>query len=130
MNTLTLSSNANGWDLATTPSATVSTSSVMSQDIAMTTGPMAIAQDVASIIQTYQGEAYFDTTIGVPYFASVFGQSYVPTVIQGELAQAALTVPGVVQSKVTGIAFNETTRAFTGTVNVTDTTGAALGVTF
>lgn len=97
-------------------------------NIAVATGPNAIAQDVASAISTFLGEVYYDTTLGLPWLSQVFGQAYSPSLITALLVQAALTVPGGVQAEVVGLAL--VNRKVTGTVNVIDTTGASLGVTF
>ena len=62
MNTIALSSPA--WDLEVDATG----------NIAMATGPNAIAQDVASAISTFLGEVYYDTTLGVPYLTDVLAQ--------------------------------------------------------
>ena len=116
MNTIGLSSPA--WDLELDANG----------NIAMATGPSAIAQDVASAISTFLGEVYYDTTQGIPYFAQVLGQAYSPALLQALLIQAALTVPGVVSAKAVITSFAG--RKVTGTVYVIDTTGQTLGVTF
>ena len=115
MNTIQLSA---AWDLE--PDA--------NKNIALASGPGAIAQDVASAISTFLGEVYYDTTQGIPYFSKVLGQEYSPSLAQALLVQAALTVPGVVsaQAKITGFV----NRKIGGTVTVIDTTGQSLGVTF
>jgi hypothetical protein len=115
MNTLQLSA---AWDLGLDANG----------NMAMLSGPSAIAQDVASAISTFAGETYFDTTLGIPYYSEVLGQAYAPSLVQALLIQAALTVPEVVkaQAKITGFQ----NRKVSGVVNVIDITGQALGVTF
>ena len=44
-------------------------------NIAIASEPYAVAQDVASAIKLFAGELWYDTTKGVPYFASILGKS-------------------------------------------------------
>lgn len=120
MNTLALTAPGTGtpWDLSLDGGG----------NLAVATGPTAIAQDVASAISTFKGEVYYDTTQGVPYFSQVFHPPYSKSAISNQLRKAALQVPGVVSAKVTIAAFSN--RKLTGSVEVIDTTGQALGVTF
>jgi hypothetical protein len=97
-------------------------------NIAVLSGANQIAQDVASAIQTYLGEVYYDTTIGIPYVADILAMPYAPAVLKLALQNAALTVPGVVSAKATITAFQN--RKISGVVQVIDTTGASFGVTF
>lgn len=117
MNTLMLT---DAWDLTVDSNG----------NIAVATGAEAIAQDVASAISTFLGEVYYDTTLGVPWQAEVFGEAYSEPLVVALLEAAALTVPGVVSATATIASFNQQTRQITGTVEVIDTTGQALGVTF
>ena len=126
MNTLALD-NAN-WDLTVDPL----------YNIAMATGPYAIAQDVGSAIKLFAGELYYDTTQGVPYFTDILGQTFNQSVIEAEMNEAALSVPGVVQAQTTlfdgatpeALAAYRQQRILTGTVKVIDTVGQSLNVTF
>ena len=115
MNTLQLSP---AWDLMLDANG----------NIAMATGPEAIAQDVASAISTFLGEVYYDTTQGLPWMSEVFGEQFSPSLVTALLVQAALTVPGVVSAQVINLAFAG--GVISGTVQVIDTTGASLGVEF
>lgn len=98
-------------------------------NIALATGAAAVAQDVASAVQTYQGECWFDTTQGLPYFTSLLGQSYNAPLFAALYSQAARTVPGVVLAQTTFTGLNSA-RKLTGTVSVIDTTGQALNAHF
>ena len=115
MNTLKLFTS---WDLMLDSSG----------NIFMISDGNAIAQDVASAISTFQGELYYDTTQGMPYFGQILGQAYNRVLLQSLLEKTAMTVPGVVQAQATITGF--TNRQITGTVKVIDSTGAATGVTF
>jgi hypothetical protein len=99
-----------------------------SGNIAVATGGSAIAQDVASAVGTFLGEVYYDTTIGVPYFSQIFGQPFSASIASTLLQNAALQVPGVVSAKVIIDSF--VNRVLSGRVEVIDTTGQAIGVTF
>jgi len=115
MNTLQLSPT---WDLMVDANG----------NLAVATGPQALAQDVASAISTFLGEAYFDTALGVPWAGTVFAQDYSPALVTSLLTQAALSVPGVVSATVTDLAYKN--GVVTGTCKFTDSTGASLGVSF
>ncbi len=86
MNTLLLDTVA--WDLVLDASG----------NIAMAQPPYAVAQDVASAIRTFQGELWYDTTQGVPYFQQLLQPGVTTAQIANAMDQAALTVPGVVSA--------------------------------
>jgi hypothetical protein len=90
-------------------------------DIALTTWPYALAQDVASAIKTFLGEVYYNTTIGVPYFQKILGKRPSLAVFQALMVQAALTVPGVVSA--TCVIESFTNRQIMGQVQFTDIEG-------
>ena len=115
MDTLELSSS---WDLVLDSNG----------NLAIQMGPAAIAQDVASAVSVFLGEAYWDTTLGIPWISDVFNSNYNPQLITSLLEQTALTVPGVVSAKATIISFSQ--GRISGTIQVIDTTGIAQGVSF
>lgn len=82
----------------------------------------AVAQDVASIVRTVQGELYYATDQGIPYFASFLGSNYSPQLFQAFAAQAALSVPGVVQVQVE-LDPVSSSRLLVGSVRVIDENG-------
>jgi hypothetical protein len=90
-------------------------------NIAVATEPYAIAQDAASGIRTCQGECWYDTTIGIPYFASVLGEAPSLSLMKSFFVQAALRVPDAVSA----VAFISgfTDRVITGQVQITDSQG-------
>jgi len=63
MNTLYLLPDT--WDLVLDSSA----------NIAMATNNYSLAQDAASAIKTFYGEAYYDTTLGIPYKTLILGEN-------------------------------------------------------
>ena len=113
----TLKLNPNTWDL------TLDTNG----NIEVATDKSAIAQDVASALATFKSEVFYNTTLGVPYFGQILGENYNPILMGALFEKAALTVPGVVSAKAT---LNFDNRKLSGIVQVIDTTGASLGVSF
>lgn len=109
MNTLLL--DVNTWDLTLDGSG----------NIALATGVYAQAQDVASEIKLFEGELWYDTTRGIPYWSKILG--YIPQVplITAKYNDAALLVPGVVRSEteITSVSG----RLLTGTVFIANAEG-------
>lgn len=67
-------------------------------DIAMASEPYSLAQDAASYIKLFEGELWYDTTQGIPYFQQVLG-TLPPLGLMKTLFQtAANEVPGVSSS--------------------------------
>lgn len=90
--------------------------------IAIAGDPYSIAQDVASACRLFLGEAYYDTTLGVPYFQQILGQSPPPNLIKAQLAIAALTVPGC-NNPVVFLSGVGSDRTLSGQVQFTDANG-------
>jgi hypothetical protein len=97
-------------------------------NIAVASDPYALAQDVASAIRLFAGEAWYDTTLGVPYFDQILGHAPPVSLIKEQLTRAALTVPGVVAATCTLASIAG--RQLTGQVRVTDVAGTVLSVAF
>lgn len=88
---------------------------------ALAVDPYSQTQDAASAVRVFEGEAYYDTSLGVPYFSDVLGR-YQPTQIMRARAQlAALTVPGVIDA--TAILIANPTREMTGQIQITTDSG-------
>ncbi len=90
--------------------------------IAVATSSYSLAQDAASAIRTFQGECYYDTSLGLPYWAQILnnGQASV-ALVKAQFVAAALTVPGVVSARVFFSGLSG--RNLTGQVQVTDSSG-------
>jgi len=116
LNTLLLDQSA--WDLVIDSSG----------NIAMASPPYALAQDVASAARLFLGELWFDTTKGIPYFEKVLGQLPPVSLLIGYLEQAALSVPGVVQTQVIITSLDK--REVTGQIKFIDEAGIENNVTF
>jgi hypothetical protein len=91
-----------------------------SRNIAVASAPYALAQDVASSVKTWSGEAYYDTTRGVVY-GQVMGKGLPAQVLKASVVRNAKLVPNVVSAQ----CFIESVkgRALTGQVSFTDSVG-------
>ena len=96
--------------------------------IAVASPPYSLAQDAASAIKTFIGEVWYNTTLGVPYWGNILGEWPALQYVKAQLADAALTVPGVVAAQV----FISSTagRKLAGQVQITDVTGAITAASF
>lgn len=90
-------------------------------NIAVASDPYALAQDAASAIRLFQGELYFDTSQGIPYFSQILGKSPPISLLKNYFVQAALTVPGVASAKC--FITSWTDRVVRGQVQITDSSG-------
>ena len=68
-------------------------------NIAVAADPYAQAQDAASAIRTFQGEVYYDTTQGVPYWQQILGRFPPLALMKARFVAAALTVPGILKAR-------------------------------
>lgn len=93
----------------------------VSGNIASAKAPYAQAQDAASALKTFQGEVYFDTTLGVPYFAEILGHLPPLSLVRTLFVNAALAVPGTVSAQCFFSSF--TGRVLGGQVQITDALG-------
>ncbi len=108
----TLFLDAAAWDLALDSGG----------NIAVATSNYSLAQDAASAIRTFQGECYYDTRQGLPYWTQILdnGQASI-AVVKAQFVAAALTVPGVASAQVYFSGLSG--RNLTGQVQVTDSSG-------
>lgn len=97
-------------------------------NIAKAENPYALAQDAASVIRTWLGEVYFDTTVGIPWLQQVFGRSPTLSLLKEQLKAAAMTVPEVASANVYLVTLSD--RRVGGQVHVTDQTGQTSAATF
>lgn len=88
---------------------------------AVASNPYALAQDAASAIRTFQGELWYDTTQGVPYFTEILGKTPPLNLMKQKFEAAAKTVPGVVAAICYITEIRD--RKVSGQVQVTDTAG-------
>lgn len=90
-------------------------------NIAVASDPYSLAQDAASAIRLFQGELWYDTIPGVPYWQSILGKSPPLALLKARFVTAALTVPGVVAAKC--FISSVSGRTVTGQVQITDENG-------
>lgn len=99
-------------------------------NIAMAAPPYALAQDVASACRTFEGEVYYDTTQGIPYFEDVLGQLPPASLLSQLLSNQALTVPGTVTAQTIITAFNRISGEPMGYIVFTDENDQETTVSF
>ena len=90
-------------------------------NIAVAAAPYAQAQDAASAIRTFEGEVYYDTTYGVPYWATILGQAPPLSLVKAYWQKIAMTVPGVTSAVAYIASFAQ--RTITGQVQIKNSAG-------
>jgi len=95
-------------------------------NIAMATEPYAIEQDVASAVRLFDGELFYDTTKGIPYFAEVLGHAPPLPLFKSLIESAALTVPLVATARCYVTSLEN--RKLVGQIQVATTDGTALAI--
>lgn len=98
-------------------------------NIALASEPYSLAQDAASAIRLFQGECYYNTSTGVPYWASILGASPPPiALMKAQFIAAAKTVPGVVAAQcfITSVS----NRRVSGQVQISDKAGVITAAAF
>jgi hypothetical protein len=94
-------------------------------NVAVAAEPYSLAQDAASAIQTYAGECYWDTTLGIAYLTEVFtGVPPSATKLKQIFVAAAMTVPDVASAQC--FLTSASGRAISGQIQVTS---ASTGLT-
>lgn len=94
-----------------------------SRNIAVAAEPYALAQDAGSAIKLFQGEDYYDTERGVPYWDQILGHWPPLQVMKSLWVTAALTVPDVIAAQCFISDFID--RRIIGQVQVTGASGTA-----
>jgi len=85
----TLLLNPQSWDLLVDGS----------RNIAVAAQPYSLAQDAGSAIKLFQGEDYYNTTRGVPYWSQILGHWPTLRVMKSLWVTAAETVPDVISAE-------------------------------
>lgn len=81
-------------------------------------------QDVASAVRTFQGEVWYDTSLGVPYWGQVLGQQPPLSLVKSLVVTEALRVPNVVSARMYVSSF--TNRQIQGQIQAKTTSGQIL----
>ncbi len=100
-------------------------------NIAVASAPYAVAQDVASAQLTFLGEVWYNSLIGIPYFADILGQNPPVSLLSAYMVNAALTVPDVVPAPAPAFTVQSFQgRTVVGQTIFTDRDGNTQTVTF
>jgi hypothetical protein len=113
----TLLLDRDNWDLAIDAAG----------NIALASEPYSQVQDASSACRLFEGEAWYDTTLGVPYFAQVFRGGQPVQVLKARLALAAQSVPGVTAATV--VLTELTARTLVGQLQLRLETGGTMVAT-
>ncbi len=89
-----------------------------SNNIAVASNPYSQAQDAASAIRTFTGDEYYNQSAGISYFKTILGQRPSLPLTKKTFADAALAVPGIVQSNCFLTGFNPNSRLLQGQVQI------------
>ena len=89
-----------------------------SGNIAVCSDPYSQAQDAASAIKTFQGEVYYDLSLGIPYWQQILGKFPPLALMKAYWVRAAKAVPGVVKARCFVSSFQN--REVRGQVQITN----------
>jgi hypothetical protein len=98
-------------------------------NIGSVSGDYQLAQDGASQCRLFEGELWYDTSQGVPYFQSILGQLPPLPLLKSYFVTAGELVPGVASAQVF-IASIDVNRVLTAQLQLTNTSGAVVAVNF
>ncbi|MCB4611899.1 hypothetical protein [Enterobacter asburiae] len=98
-------------------------------NMAITASPYAIAQDVACACSTFLGEAWYDTTLGIPYYERILGHWPGTQLINTKMQSEALRLP-YVQSAFCTTIVGKTDRKASGVMTITDTNNIQTTINF
>lgn len=107
----TLLLDRSAWDVALDASG----------NIARAIEPYSQVQDAASAVRVFEGEAFYNTTLGVPYWTDILGRSQPTQIMRARAQQAALTVPGVIDA--TAVLVTLPNRTLGGQIQIRTATG-------
>lgn len=97
-------------------------------NIALAKPPYALEQDVASAVQLFLGELWYQGDKGIPYFEQVLGQLPPLSLFVSLVEKAAFTVSGVIEARCIVSTFNN--REVSGQIRFIDETGVTRGISF
>jgi hypothetical protein len=93
-----------------------------SGNIAIATGSFALALNAACAIRTFSGECWFNSTLGIPYFASILGKNPPIEYLRSQLSTTGLNADPDIKSAT--VYFTRITdRKLSGQVQVSTSTG-------
>lgn len=89
-------------------------------NLVMVTKALAVGQHARARLQTFFGEWFLDTSIGVPWLTQILGQRYDPALAEAVVKAAILGTDGVTGITSFSVTFDRGTRgALVRSVNVT-----------
>lgn len=100
-----------------------------SGNIGSTANPYAVAQDVACACSTFMGEAWYDTTLGIPYYERIVGHWPGTQLINTKMQSEALRLP-YVQSAFCTTIVGKADRKASGVMTITDTNNVQTTINF
>lgn len=125
MNTIALSpptqygavvDGSTGWDIYLDSSG----------NLAVQTGALALAQDAASAVRTFQRECWYDWTLGVIYYQAILGFRVSLQFVKQNLVAAASVVPGV--ASIACFLTGPVDRVVGGQLQITSQTGEVVAI--
>ena len=98
-------------------------------NIALATPPYSLAQDAACACRLFEGELWYDTIQGIPYWQSILGQMPPLSLLKAAFIAAAQGVPGVASAEVfiTNITSD---RVLSGQVQITNEGNQTVAASF
>lgn len=118
INQTTLALDSDAWDLVLD----------INGNWALGNAPYSIAQDVATAVKTMLGECWYDITLGLPYQSVILGESPPLSLVKQLIITEAVKVPNVVTATVIFVGL--VGRVLSGQIQIIDTDGNEIGVTF
>ncbi|WP_324723859.1 hypothetical protein [Lelliottia sp. JS-SCA-14] len=97
--------------------------------IAITSNPYAVAQDVACACSTFLGEAWYDTTLGIPYYERILGHWPGTQLINTKMSTEAKKL-SYVQSAFCTTTVGKVDRLASGVMTITDTNNIQTTIQF
>lgn len=97
-------------------------------NIATSSGPYAIAQNVANAVRLFTSDAWYDPERGIPHFITDLGFLPQESVVRSRVGAAARGVEGVATAQVENLGIEE--RMLTGNIRLTTTDGESADVAF
>lgn len=110
MLTKSLQLNTDAWDITLDGAG----------NLATTSNPYAVAQDVACACKTFLGEAWYDTTLGIPYYQRILGHWPGTQLINTKMQSEALKID-YVQTATCTVVIGKLNRIASGVMTITDT---------
>lgn len=92
-----------------------------SGNIALASEPYSQTQDAASAARVFEGEVWYDNSLGLPYFSQILGKIQPLQVFRAKAIEAAETVPGVQSADVIITAYSQ--REIKGQIQIRTANG-------